>query len=106
MLTSSFTGPPLIALQRSCDQLEERVEQKTAELARSKAALQESMEAVQRSEAEFRQLAESMPEIVWTARSHGVLDLLQRTLVCVHRLRPRIGVLRGRAGAPLFAHGN
>ena len=64
----------VVALQRSYDLLEERVEQRTAELARSKSALQESMQAVQRSEEDFRKLADSMPQIVWTTRPDGVAD--------------------------------
>ena len=44
----------------------------------SGAAEAKAIEALRRSEAEFRQLADAMPQIVWAARPDGVLDYYNR----------------------------
>ena len=58
-------------LQEANADLERRVEDRTAELSRTVAAQRASEER-------FRQLADAMPQIVWTARPEGVIDYSNR----------------------------
>jgi PAS domain S-box-containing protein len=51
------------------------------------------LEAVRESEAHFRQLAESMPQVVWTARPDGTIDYVNE------RIREYPGTLRQPDGA-------
>ena len=46
---------------------------------RAEEALQTAKATLQESEARFRQLADAMPQIVWTARPDGVLDYTNRS---------------------------
>jgi PAS domain S-box-containing protein len=59
------------ALRQARDELERRVQERTA-------ALERMNEALRASEARFRQLADAMPQIVWTARPDGFLDYCNR----------------------------
>ena len=52
----------------------EKLERQSLQLAESNAALQRSVEALRGSEEKYRQLANSMPLIVWTATEDGSLD--------------------------------
>jgi PAS domain S-box-containing protein len=68
-------------LLRSRDELEARVKERTAEIETAVAALQEEMAdrgraeiLLRESERRFRFLADSMPQIVWTALPDGQLD--------------------------------
>jgi PAS domain S-box-containing protein len=55
------------ALRRAHEELEARVDERTEDLARANDRLREG-------ERKFRQLADAMPQIVWTARPDGCLD--------------------------------
>jgi len=55
-------------------QSHKELEKITSELAQSNAALLASNDAHRRSETEFRQLADSMPHIVWTAQPDGTVN--------------------------------
>ncbi len=57
--------------RRHAEELERRVRERTAELARANAALWEV-------EARLRQLADSMPQIVWTAGTDGEIDYMNQ----------------------------
>ena len=59
------------AVRQAHEELERRVEERTGALAGANAALREGEER-------FRQLADSMPQIVWTARPGGDIDYLNR----------------------------
>ena len=58
-------------LQRANDRLEERVQTRTGELETSAAQVRES-------ERRLRFLADTMPQLVWTARPDGTLETLNR----------------------------
>ncbi|WP_224245752.1 sensor histidine kinase [Hyalangium gracile] len=58
-------------------------------------ALRQVREALVRSEREFRTLAESIPQIVWTARPDGQVDYVNQ----------RLGELVGRQGSELLEPG-
>lgn len=65
----------------SKDDLEAKVAERTAELKQVNKILQgeiaerrQAEEKLRRSEASYRQLADSMPQIVWTAQADGYLD--------------------------------
>jgi PAS domain S-box-containing protein len=60
-----------LALQRAYDDLERRVAARTAELSQANAALRES-------EARFRELADAVPQFVWTAKPDGMTDYCNR----------------------------
>jgi len=77
VLPSILQMPSHLELQRANEALarsHEELEKMTAELAESNAALQTSNDAHRRSETEFRQLADSMPHIVWTAKPDGAVN--------------------------------
>ncbi len=65
-------------LQKSYDDIDHKVKERTEELSNANALLQEEIierkksdEALSKSESEFRSLAESMPQIVWITRADG-----------------------------------
>lgn len=62
------------ALKESKADLERRVEERTKELLRANDVLTTTQEAMRASEDKFKQLADSMPPIVWAARADGYLD--------------------------------
>ncbi len=71
--------------KRQADELERKVSERTAELARANASLQAEVgerkrveRALRESEARFRHLAESMPQIVWVIAADGTLEYLNR----------------------------
>ncbi len=59
------------ALKFAADELESRVQSRTLEL-------QRALEEIRASELRFRQLADSMPQIVWTAAPDGVVEYLNQ----------------------------
>lgn len=68
-------------LRRAHDQLEHRVHERTVELARTNQELQDEIhnrnrveEQLREGEQRFRELADAMPQIVWTARPDGYID--------------------------------
>ncbi|HEY3359063.1 MAG TPA: PAS domain S-box protein [Polyangia bacterium] len=70
-------------LRRSRDELDQRVAARTAELQRANQLLREDIAERQRveahlreSEERFRQLADSMPQIVWTGGPDGAADFI------------------------------
>ena len=72
-------------LRRAHEHLEERVRERTAELERAVAALHAEVAERRRveqelrdSERRYRFLADTMPQIVWTARPDGELDYFNR----------------------------
>ncbi len=59
------------ALKFAATELESRVQSRTLEL-------QRALEQIQASELRFRQLADSMPQIVWTAAQDGLVEYLNQ----------------------------
>jgi PAS domain-containing protein len=59
------------------------------ELEVSNRALQQSAAANESSEAQFRQLADSMPHIVWTAQPNGLVDYYNERWYSFTGLRPQ-----------------
>ncbi len=71
--------------KRQADELERKVQERTADLARANAALQSEVaerkrieEALRESEARFRHLADAMPQIVWVIAGDGTLEFVNR----------------------------
>jgi PAS domain S-box-containing protein len=77
VLPAILRMPSHVELQKANEALaqsHEELEKLTAELEESNKALQASSDAHRRSELEFRQLADSMPHIVWTAKPDGYVN--------------------------------
>ncbi len=71
--------------KRQADELEKKVSERTAELARANALLQTEVaerkrveDALRESESHFRHLADSMPQIVWVVAADGTLEFINR----------------------------
>jgi PAS domain S-box-containing protein len=71
--------------KRQADELERKVQERTADLARANRALQAEIitrrqvsEALHDSEARFRHLADAMPQIVWIIAADGTLEYINR----------------------------
>lgn len=71
--------------KRHAEQLEKKVTERTAELARANASLHKEAterkrieEELQMSEVRFRDLADSMPQIVWVVAPDGTLEFINR----------------------------
>jgi PAS domain S-box-containing protein len=76
VLPAILQMPSHVELQKANEALarsHEELEKLTSELEESNRALQASSDAHRRSETEFRQLADSMPHIVWTAKPDGFI---------------------------------
>lgn len=71
--------------KRQADELERQVALRTTELAQANSSLQNEVserkrveEALRESEASFRHLADSMPQMVWVAAADGSLEFINR----------------------------
>src|SRR5690606_10318098 len=66
------------ALRRANSELEDRVQQRTADLTRANAELRESSRALQESEGRFRLLADTSPVLIWMDGPEGSCEFLNR----------------------------